>query len=120
MSIVSPRTPDPRSTGTQAVPNDQSMPLVVRPIIVEGEEAYRRDLPQLLLERPGQWVAYHGNTCLGFHKKPEKLYQDSAKRGLDPEDVLVLCIEPVGDAVLLGPGPCRWDEHGNSSSSGEK
>ena len=36
-----------------------------------GQQAFRafeRDLPQLWEERPGQWVAYQGERCLGFAK----------------------------------------------------
>ena len=31
-----------------------------------AEDAFRRDLPLLLKERPGEWVAYHGDRRVGI------------------------------------------------------
>src|SRR4051794_27765725 len=36
--------------------------------------AFRRDLPALLKERPGQWVAYHGPNRVGFASTDDELY----------------------------------------------
>ena len=33
-------------------------PIRIPPAILEAQAAFERDLPQLLKERPGQWVAY--------------------------------------------------------------
>ena len=36
---------------------------------------FQRDLPQLWTERPGQWVAYHGDQQLGFAAQKHESYQ---------------------------------------------
>ena len=68
----------------------------------EAQCAFRRDLPQLLRERPGQWVAYYGNERLGFARTDLELYEECRRRGLDDNAYLVLCIEPESDVVTLG------------------
>jgi hypothetical protein len=57
-------------------------------------ETFRRDLPRLMKERPGQWVAYHGDRLIGFAKTPTGLYQDFDRRGVPGQEYHVGCIEP--------------------------
>jgi hypothetical protein len=58
-------------------------------------QAFYRDLPQLLQERPGQWVAYYGNQQLGFGATSTELYRECLRRGLAPEDIGLFSIEPA-------------------------
>jgi hypothetical protein len=61
-----------------------------------GEQAiraYERDLPKLLQERPGQWVAYHGDQLIGFARTPPELWQEIGRRGFRGRDCIVLPIE---------------------------
>jgi hypothetical protein len=79
--------------------------LQVPPLIEQAQEAFRRDLTQLLQERPGQWVGYAGPQRLGFAKTQTELYQECLRRGLRHDEFLVRCIEPEVDLYTFGfPG----------------
>jgi hypothetical protein len=78
-------------------------PIVIPPRIVEAQLAFRRDLPQLLHERPGQWVAYHGGQRIGFGRSGRELYEECHRRGLDENEYVVVCIEPEADVIELPP-----------------
>jgi hypothetical protein len=72
-------------------------------MIQKAHDAFVRDLSQLLAERPGQWVAYHGDERIGFAKTKVQLCQECQRRGLDEEEVIVYCIEEeFGPMVLSG------------------
>jgi hypothetical protein len=77
----------------------------VSQLILEADAAYHRDLPQLLLERPGQWVAYHGAERIGFAPTKQEMYQVCRNRRLDLAETLVECIEPLMGDLFWGPGP---------------
>jgi hypothetical protein len=66
---------------------------------------YRRDLPRLLEERPGQWVAYHGDQLVGFAKTARELYQECERRGYRGRDYVVDCIEPELPDIVDSPYP---------------
>lgn len=51
-------------------------------LIRRAWEAYQRDLPRLAEERPGQWVAYHGERQVGFAATRADLWQHCLERGL--------------------------------------
>jgi hypothetical protein len=75
----------------------------VPPLVEQAQKAFYRDLPRLLQERPGPWVAYHGDKPLGFARTQAELYRECLRRGIDEEEFVVQCIEPeVGVMVLLG------------------
>jgi putative addiction module component (TIGR02574 family) len=65
--------------------------------------AFARDLPQLRAERPGQWVAYHGEKQLGFARHKHELYQDCFRQGWQRGEFVVFCIEPQETEITLGP-----------------
>ena len=62
-----------------------------------------RDLPQLLQERPGQWVAYRGDRQLGFGKTQTELWQECLRQGLDPEEFMIRSIQPEDPDLVLDP-----------------
>ena len=64
------------------------------PQIQQSQNAFRRDLPQLLRERYRQWVAYHGDERIGFSPSKRQLYQECLRRGLRPGTFVVRSIEP--------------------------
>jgi hypothetical protein len=67
--------------------------------------AFWRDLAQLLQERPGQWVAYHGDRQLGFASTGTELWRECLRQGLSPTEFVVRSIEPEDlDLVLEEPG----------------
>lgn len=82
----------------QSVPVSESAAALavagVPEIISQSQEAFRRELPRLLQERPGQWVAYSGDRQLGFGRTKTELYQECLRRAYDPEQFVVDLIEP--------------------------
>jgi hypothetical protein len=62
-------------------------------LALEGEQAFARDLPGLLKERPGQWVAYHGAKQLGFARTSTELYEKCLAEGIPEDDLVVHRIE---------------------------
>jgi hypothetical protein len=66
----------------------------VPPLIARGNLQFKRDLPKLLKERPGQWVAYSGELCLGFARKQIDLAEACLRRGLKTDEFVVRYVEP--------------------------
>lgn len=60
-------------------------------------EAFARELPALLSEHAGKWVAYHGAEQLGIADNDTDLYDLGRQRGLSPQSVLVIGIDPEAD-----------------------
>lgn len=97
--------PDRDSIPAKGTPMDegrQSVPGL--PVIAQAQGAFRRDLDQLLQERPGQWVAYHGEQCVGFGPTKTRLYQECLQRGYELGHFVVRFIQPPTDeGDFLGP-----------------
>src|SRR5438552_3876706 len=70
-------------------------------------ETFRRDLPRLLKERPGQWVAYHGDRLIGFGATPPDVYDELERRGLKAigQEYIIRCIEPEPPDIVDSPYP---------------
>jgi len=66
-------------------------------------KAFLQDLPRLLIERPGQWVAYKGTQQLEFAGQKHLLYQHCFDQGLHREEFVIFCIEPQEAEIFLGP-----------------
>jgi len=66
----------------------------VPPMIAASLAAFRRALPELLQKRPEQWVAYHGEECIGFARDSFPLYRKCYERGLKDNEFVVECIVP--------------------------
>ena len=95
MSSAMQSNPDQLAQDKQR--NDEVPPPLnceIPPMIAQSQAAFRRDLPQLLKERPWQWVAYHGDERIGFAKSSTELYQLCLARGLDWIQFVVRSIEP--------------------------
>jgi hypothetical protein len=93
----------PTTGGTNCEERIAYPPLVIPPLIRQAQSAFFRDLARWLQERPGQWVAYHGDQPIGFARTKTALYQQCLQRGLTAEEFVVLCIEPEAAEVLLLP-----------------
>jgi hypothetical protein len=76
---------------------------VVPDVQLHALNAFQRDLPQLWLERPGQWVAYLGDQQFGFAAHKHELYQQCYQRGLQRQEFVIFCIEPQETEITLGP-----------------
>jgi hypothetical protein len=78
-----------------------SMPRLGIPAgIAASRQAFRDELPQLLREHAGQWVAYHRKQCLGFSTSQRALYKECLDRGFSLDEVLVCSIEPDEPIVV--------------------
>jgi hypothetical protein len=97
--------PPPPVDQSQSSPlaKTRSCPLsVVPPLVRRSQQAFRRALPQLLRQPRyyRQWVAYHGETCLGFAASETELYQECRRQGLADDAFVVRCIVPEVPAEL--------------------
>ena len=68
--------------------------------LVQSQKAFYRDLPQLLRQYPGQWVAYYRSFCVKVGKKQELVYQYCLDQSFDEEDFIVLYVEPMNGLTL--------------------
>jgi hypothetical protein len=71
------------------------LPLEIPPGIRRSQEAFWRDLPELLKQRKlrGQWVCYHGDERVGVSKDDAELFRRCRERGLEESDFDVFVIE---------------------------
>jgi hypothetical protein len=67
--------------------------------ILEAQEAFLQDLPELLKERCGQWVAYHGRSRLGFGATKTALWQECLRQGY--QEFLIRRIRPRPEADVI-------------------
>ena len=54
----------------------EQVPPEIPPGITRSVAAFRRDLPELLNEHAGEWVAYHHEDCVGFGGSKTQLYKE--------------------------------------------
>ena len=73
----------------------------------QAELAFQRDLPALLKERPGEWVAYHGEKQLGAGPKNTELYEECVRRGFSPGELALCRVEEIVGEEAVGLG-CFW------------
>jgi hypothetical protein len=66
----------------------------------EAKAAFYRDLPELLAQHPGKWVAYHGSQRLGVGHGKTTLLQACYGRGFRAQEVLVRRIQPGGGRTV--------------------
>jgi hypothetical protein len=63
------------------LPVDPAIAASTPPEILEAEVTFFRELPQLLKERRGQWVAYWGARRLGFAATKTALWEECRRQG---------------------------------------
>ena len=56
--------------------------------------AFSRDLPALLSEQAGKWVAYHGDRRVALGRSNRDLYRRCSRDGLPKDEFVVRRIEP--------------------------
>jgi hypothetical protein len=66
-------------------------------------EAFARELPVLLGDHAGKGVAYHGAERLGIADDDTDLYELGRQRGLSPQLMLVIGIDPEADQAPVIP-----------------
>jgi hypothetical protein len=70
---------------------DGSMP----PRIWYGEDAYLRDLRELLKNHEGQWAIYSGDQRVGITRTKRQAFELAAREGLKDDEFLVIGIDPA-------------------------
>lgn len=75
-------------------------------MIQRSTRAFERDLPDLLKSHYRQWVAYHGEQCLGFARTETQLYQRCLRQNLREDEFVVRSVEPLmaDDDYVYPPG----------------
>jgi hypothetical protein len=70
---------------------------VVPPLVRQSQEAFWRDLPELLKSwrTRGKWVAYHGDERIGIAAEDDGLIRECLPRGLGKGDYYLDVIEPM-------------------------
>ena len=76
-----------------------ALPDAVSPLIAQSICAFKRELPGLLKDHFGEWVAFQGDRCLGFGTSKTQLYQECFGKGLKRGEFLVECVEPEVERV---------------------
>src|ERR1051326_2251140 len=61
-------------------------------VILQAQETFQRDLPELLASHYGQCVAYHGGQRIAIRKTKAELYHECERLGL--KDFLTRRIRP--------------------------
>lgn len=69
----------------------------------ESEDAFVRELPSLLRDHEGKWIAYHGFRRVTVAGTKAEAYAECYRQGLCDDDFLVRCIEPPLEEMILGP-----------------
>jgi hypothetical protein len=98
--------PTPTPSAGPAVPDFE--PVRIPAAILEAQAAFERDLPRLLKERPGQWVAYRPEGPVVFAATDLALYRECERLGL--REFITRCIEPWPEMDFISGfevGP--WD-----------
>jgi len=101
MSILSSETvePTPKSLSDE----DWYAELIeggVPPLIARAQVRHRRDLPELLKEHPGKWVAYFGEERIALGENKRELIEKCLERGLRDDEFLVRAIALESDLVI--------------------
>ncbi|MFI5456943.1 MAG: hypothetical protein ACHRXM_15970 [Isosphaerales bacterium] len=107
MSSISPLDPGHPIKDESCSQNDEASSWVDRevpPLIQRGQEVFHRDLPQLLKEHGGKWVAYSGDRQLGVGRSQRELYQRCLRQGLNRDEFVVRGIGPEM------PDELDWEE----------
>jgi hypothetical protein len=79
--VEPPPPPPPFREDWWELPVDPAIAASTPPEILAAEVTYYRELPELLKERRGQWVAYYGSRRLGFATTEDALWQECERQG---------------------------------------
>jgi hypothetical protein len=105
MSSTVPTGPEsPRSEkGRKATEVSSPLDLEIPPMIQRAQEAFFRDLSQLLKKSPGKWVAYHGDKQLIIADTDVAAYEECLRLNIADEEIVVRCVEPESGMMMIGP-----------------
>jgi hypothetical protein len=75
----------------------------IPPTVQQARVAWRRDLPELLINNRGQWAAYHAERRVGIGATKTELIQQRLRAGLKRGEFVVLRIEPEAEQNVTVP-----------------
>jgi hypothetical protein len=107
---LEPRVRETVNAIKQGTWQQRNPPLMHQPVIIdpeagdlrlrdEAEETFRANLPRLLIERPNQWVAYHGSRLIGFARTDIELVRLCKKLKIPRGEYVVHPIEEPMDEI---------------------
>lgn len=101
--VIDPATQQAYIIRADALRPEEDAAPEVPPLFRRSQEAFWRDLPELLKRRRnrGKWVAYHGDERIGISARPEELARACALRGLGVWDYYRDVIEPMAQPPWL-------------------
>lgn len=79
-----------------------------REVLLKSSEAFDRELPRMLADHLGEWVAFSGSTRLGFADTRTALIRVCMSQGLHPGEFLVRRVEPQAEDVVETPRLVTW------------
>jgi hypothetical protein len=65
----------------------------IPPMIRVAQAAFLRDLPDLITEHRGSWVAYHGDRRVAIGPSKRQLFEECTTRKLPPGEFVVRLVE---------------------------
>ena len=68
-------------------PNQEQPPSA---ICAQAQDAFYRNLPELLKTHNRQWVAFRGDQLIGFASSQTDLYERCIRRGLKDDEFVIL------------------------------
>ncbi len=69
----------------------------------QAQQAFERDLPQLLQEHPGEWVAYRSDQRVICALHTQEIYEACFRLGYQPDQFMIFQIVPPDEELVLNP-----------------
>ncbi len=69
----------------------------------QAMQAFERDLPRLLQEHPGGWVAYRGNQRLTCARHTQEVYENCFRLGYQQDQFVIFQIVPPDEEMAFSP-----------------
>ena len=90
------RVRDLLAAPAEPAPDPESAADLIPPGILRSQQAFWRDLPDLLKARRtrGKWVCYHGDERVGVARTERELVRECVRRGLPDDEYHTDVIEP--------------------------
>jgi hypothetical protein len=66
-----------------------------------GSDAVRRELPRLLREVPGKWIAYRGEQQVALADSDREAYAQLTRANIPLDEVVILRVEPLAPPLDL-------------------
>jgi hypothetical protein len=69
----------------------------------QAQKSFERDLPRLLHEHPGEWVAYRGERQVACAAHTQEVYETCFRLGLQPDQFVIFEIAPPDEEIAFSP-----------------